>query len=73
MKRAFGRLDSAENTQAIRFGLKQNNSEAVTNNYLNEIKVPLSEAGLRFPSLQQFDAAGTQLAPSTREIIASLQ
>jgi len=73
VKRAFGRLDSKENAQAITFGLKHNTTETITNNYLNEIKAPLAEAGLRFPSLAAFDAVGTELAASSREVVLSLQ
>lgn len=73
LKRAFGRVESEENKLAVQFGLKRSSSDVIANNYLSEISVPLKQAGLHFPPLAAFDAAGTVIADSTREIILSLQ
>jgi len=73
IKRAFGRVESEENKLAVQFGLKRSSSDVIANTYLSEISVPLREAGLRFPPLSAFDAAGTVIADSTKEIILSLQ
>ncbi|MFG1478323.1 Phenylacetic acid catabolic protein [Xanthobacter sp. V4C-4] len=73
VKRAFGRPDSAENAKAVEFGLKRSSSDVIVNAYLAEIREPLGAAGLRFPPLAAFDAAGVQLLPSTHDVILTLQ
>ena len=72
VKRAFGRRTSDDNEFCLKSGLKRNETEAIVNRYLLEMREHMVEPGLKFPPLSAFDAIDCDLADSTREILASL-
>ena len=73
VKRAFGRLTGADNDFCLEHGLKRNTTEAIVNRYLTEMRGHMEGTGLVFPPLAAFDAIECELAPSSREILESLQ
>ena len=73
IKRAFGRPTGSDNDYCVAVGLKGHTSEEVVNRYLEEMLGYMRECGLRFPPLTAFEHAGTELLPSTRQIILSNQ
>ena len=73
VKRCFGRPEGADNEYCLAHGLKRNSTEAVVNRYLTEMREYMAENGLKFPPFENFEKAGAELMPSTREIIGSLQ
>lgn len=72
VKRAFGRRTGSDNDFCLKTGLKRNETEAIVNRYLLEMREHMEGPGLRFPPLSAFDAIGCDLADSTREILSSL-
>jgi 1,2-phenylacetyl-CoA epoxidase catalytic subunit len=73
VKRAFGRPGSAENEYCLEVGLKRHTHEQILNRYLDEMTGFMGSVGLAFPPMSIFDAAGVEMAESTKEIILSLQ
>jgi 1,2-phenylacetyl-CoA epoxidase catalytic subunit len=73
VKRAFGRPLGPENTFCIETGLKRHTTEQVVNRYLGEMLQYMRECGLKFPPLSEFEHAGAELMPSTRDIILTNQ
>ncbi len=73
VKRAFGRPLGDDNDFCVRTGLKRHTTEQVVNRYLGEMLEYMRECGLRFPALSEFEKAGAELMPGTRDIILSNQ
>ena len=73
IKRAFGRLEGPENSFCLRTGLKRNDTEAVVNRYLAEMRGHMEGTGLGFPRLSAFDEIGCELADSSKNILSSLR
>lgn len=73
IKRAFGRLEGADNEFCLKYGLKRNKTEDIVNRYLKEMRGHMEGTGLMFPNLSEFAEIGCELAPSTRDILSSLQ
>ena len=73
IKRCFGRPEGPDNDFCLTHGLKRNSTEEVINRYLFEMREYMAENGLKFPPVASFEAAKTELLPSTQEIIVSLQ
>lgn len=73
VKRAFGRLAGPDNDFCMETGLKRNDTEAVVNRYLTEMRGHMEGTGLKFPPMSAFEAINTELADSSREILLSLQ
>ena len=73
LKRAFGRLEVADNDFCLQHGLKRNKTEDIINRYLREMHGHMDGTGLMFPSISAFDAIKCELADSTREILLLLQ
>lgn len=69
VKRAFGRLESDENSYCLEVGLKVKGLDTaqVQYNYFKSVKPVMDEAGLRFPD---FTANGVELADPVREAFA---
>ena len=72
-KRAFGRPGSAENAYCLEVGLKRHTHEQILNRYLYEMKGYMGTVGMAFPPMSTFQAAGVEMAESTKEIVLSLQ
>ena len=66
VKRAFGRLESDENSYCLEVGLKVKGLDTaqVQYNYFESLRPVMAEAGLRFPA---FAANGVELAPRVRQ------
>ena len=73
LKRAFGRLEGADNDFCLQHGLKQNKTEDIINRYLREMHGHMDGTGLMFPPISAFEAIKCELADSTREILLLLQ
>ncbi len=73
VKRAFGRPGSAENEYCLQVGLKRHSHEQILNRYLEEMKGYMGDVGMAFPPISTFQAAGVEMAESTKEIVLSLQ
>ena len=73
VKRAFGRPGSAENEYCVQVGLKRHSHEQILNRYLEEMKGYMGDVGMAFPRMSTFEAAGVEMAESTKEIVLSLQ
>ena len=73
IKRAFGRLEGADNERCLATGLKRNPTEAIVNRYLTEMRGHMSGTGLKFPAISAFEAINCELADSSKEILLSLQ
>jgi 1,2-phenylacetyl-CoA epoxidase catalytic subunit len=73
LKRAFGRLEGADNDFCLEHGLKRNTTEAIVNRYLKEMHGHMVGTGLVFPLMSAFEAIKCELADSTRDILLSLQ
>lgn len=73
VKRAFGRLEGADNDYCLAHGLKRNTTEAIVNRYLTEMRGHMDGTGLVFPPISAFEAIKCDLADSSKEILNSLQ
>ena len=73
VKRAFGRLEGADNEMCLATGLKRNPTEAIVNRYLTEMRGHMGGTGLKFPAISAFEAINCELADSSKEILLSLQ
>ena len=73
IKRAFGRLEGPENEFCLQTGLKRNDTEAVVNRYLTEMRGHMEGTGLKFAKLTAFEAINCELADSSKQILQSLQ
>lgn len=73
LKRAFGRLEGADNAFCLEHGLKRNTTEGIINRYLEEMRSHMIGTGLMFPTIAAFEAVNCELAESSREILLSLQ
>ncbi|PPR11317.1 MAG: hypothetical protein CFH41_00898 [Alphaproteobacteria bacterium MarineAlpha11_Bin1] len=73
LKRAFGRLEGADNDFCLEHGLKRNTTEEIVNRYLKEMRDHMEGTGLMFPTIEAFEAVNCELADSTREILMSMQ
>ena len=73
LKRAFGRLEGADNDFCLEHGLKRNTTEVIVNRYLTEMRSHMDGTGLMFPPISAFESINCELADSTRAILLSLQ
>lgn len=73
LKRAFGRLEGADNDYCLATGLKRHTTEQVVNRYLEEMRGHMDGTGLMFPTMEAFEAIGCEIADSSRQILLSLQ
>jgi len=72
-KRAFGRPGNAENQYCLDVGLKRHTHEQILNRYLDEMGGYMGSVSMAFPPMSAFDAAGVEMADSTKKIVLSLQ
>ena len=73
LKRAFGRLEGADNDFCLAHGLKRNKTEDIVNRYLKEMRNHMEGTGLMFPPMSAFEEINCELADSTKEILLSMQ